>query len=179
MKFELELDVKFDQKAESVQNEDANAYLERLTSTPCGSDGLTFSSKSNNSSAKSLSHAGKMLAMSLVKSENDLRKAEAFDQRYPGKGELVGKDREVDELYKEFKDYTRTNEVREVTKFINECRSFDSQVRDRVAKHVAQIGGYNGILTNETATVFAKFAFNYWVNKNPELRAEIMLGLEA
>jgi hypothetical protein len=161
-----------------VQNEDADAYLDRLVSTPCGSDGLTFSSKSNNSSAKSLAHAGKMVPSSLVKTKNESLKRKAFAERYPQDAELIGYDDEVDARFKEFTEYDRTNEVAETVQFMNQGRAIPMDVSDRVAKHVASIGGYSGYLTSEIKQKFTTFAFNYWLSKNPELQDTIIAGLD-
>lgn len=157
----------------SVQQQDADEYLKSLVETPCGSDGLTFSSKSNNSSAKSLAHAGKMIPSSLVRSQNELNKAEAFATRFPDEADLVGFDEAIDAKYKDFKDFNKSNEVVEAVNLVRGVKMISLELRNKTAKHVASIGGYSAYLTDDVAEKFAQFAFNYWVSKNPELRAII------
>jgi hypothetical protein len=161
------------ERATGVANEDADSYLQRLVSEPCGTDGLTFSTKSGNSSAKSLAHAGKLVVSSLTREVNDRNKRNAFEARYPNQSELIEYDQEVAERYKAFTDFTRTTEEIEVCNLLNSERKIPADTRDKCAKHVAAIGGYTALLTQDVAEKFASFALNYWISKNPILRLRI------
>lgn len=162
----------------SVQNQDVDELLEKAITEPCGTDALSFSEKSGNSSAKSLSHAGKTIASSLKREVDNRNKLEAFAKRFPKDAELIPYDTEVAERYKAFTDYTRTSEEVEICNLLNSERTIPVDIRDKVAKQVAAIIGFNGYLSNDIAEKMTLFALNYWIAKNPVLRERIELSVD-
>lgn len=161
-----------------VANEDADAVLERIISEPCGTDAVTYSEKSNNTTAKSFAGAGRSIVSAIANEENKRRKIAAFNQRFPKDQGLLGYDDEVDARFKEFKDYTRTSDVAETRAILNCEKGIPLEVRNKAAKQVATIGNYTGILTDDVAEKFAKAAFNYFIVKNPLFHAAVLAGVD-
>lgn len=161
-----------------VANEDADAVLNRIISEPCGTDAVTFSQKSGNTTAKSFAGAGRSIVSAIVNEENKKRKLEAFYKQFPKDAGLIGYDDEVDARFKDFKDYTRTSDLAETALIINCVKGIPLEVRNKAAKQVAVIGNYTGLLTDDVAEKFAKASFNYFLVKNPLFQAAVLAKVD-
>lgn len=162
-----------------VANEDTDDVLNRIISEPCGTDAVTFSEKSSNTRAISFAGAGRGIVSAIVNEENKRRKIAAFYERFPKDAGLIGYDDEVDARFKEFKHFTRTNDLRESVKLVNCKKNIPLEVRNKAAKQVASIGDYTGLLTDDVADKFAKAAFNYFLQKNPMFLSAVRAKADA
>lgn len=161
-----------------VSNEDADTVLERIISEPCGTDAVTFSEKSGNTRALSFAAAGKGIVSAISSAENKKRKLDAFYKRFPKDAGLVGYDDEVDARFKDFNEYTKTNDVRETVLILNCEKGIPLEIRNKAAKNVATIGNYTGLLTDDVADKFAQASFNYFLQKNPVFHATVLANTD-
>lgn len=162
-----------------IQDEDADAYLERITTVPCGTDNVLANEKTGRTSAKSLAGAGQLIGSYFVNQTNKANKLAAFAKRFPSDVELIGYDEEVNERFKAFTSYEKSNETSEIIRWMNTGMHVPNELRDRVAKNVAQVGGFSGYPTDAIKEKFCAFAFNYWFSKNSDLQERILAGVDA